>query len=233
MSQGESPRAYVPRDLRQTYLNFYHDHALSGHLGFHWVLHKIHMHFFWPHMCQDVSNHVQQCTTCQSIKSTSQKVGMLCPIEVSHPFELVGWDLTGPFSTSESGNRYILVITEYLTRWCMATALPDPSATSIAQALLHHLIFPHGCPKQLLSDQGPQFKGEVLQILSKGLGIQQIFTSPYHPQTNGLTERMNRTIKQVISSFVDPVHKNWDQILPFAVHSYKTSVQASFPVSPF
>ena len=73
------------------------------------------------------------------------------------------------------------------------------TTTSTMQSLQHHIIFPHGCPKQLLTVQGPQFKGEVLQILTKGLGIQQDFTSPYHPQTNGVTEHMNQTIKQVIS----------------------------------
>ena len=142
----------------------------------------------------------------------------------SQPFELLRWDLMGPFPTSINGNKYILVITEYLTRWCEAAALPDATAHSVAQALLHKVIFPHGCPAQLLSDQGSQFRSEVLQVLSHSLGIKQVFTSPYHPQTNGLTERMNKTIKQVISAYVDPLHQSWDQVLPFAVHTYNTSV---------
>ena len=95
----------------------------------------------------------------------------------------------------------------------------------MAQALLHKVIFPHGSPQQLLSDHGSQFHSEVLQVLSHSLGIKQVFTSPYHPQTNGLTERMNKTIKQVISAYVDPLHQSWDQVLPFAVHTYNTSVR--------
>ena len=70
-------------------------------------------------------------------------------------------------------------------------------------------------------------------MLSHSLGIKQVFTSPYHPQTNGLTERMNKTIKQVISAYVDPLHQSWDQVLPFAVHAYNTSVQTSTKISPF
>ena len=138
-----------------------------------------------------------------------------------------------PFPTSINGNKYILVITEYLTRWCEAIALSDATANSVAQALLQRVIFPHGCPHQLLSDQGSQFRSEVIRVLSQCLGITQVFTSPYHPQSNGLTERLNRTIKQVISAYVDPLYQSWDQVLPFAVHAYDTSVQESTRISPF
>ena len=95
------------------------------------------------------------------------------------------------------------------------------------------MIFHHSCPQPLLSDQGPQFHSEVLQLLAQSLGVAQLFTSPYHPQTNGLTEGMNRTIKQIISAFVDPLHTNWDEILPYVVYAYNTSAQASTCVSPF
>ena len=139
----------------------------------------------------------------------------------------------GPFPTSKSSNKYILVLTGYLTRWCEAVALPDKIAKIVAQALLEKLIFYHSCPQELLSDQGKQFHGEVLQLLTHNLGIKQLFTSPYHPQTNGLTKRLNCTLKQMLSAFVDPLQQNWDQILPFVVHAYNTSVQASTRISPF
>ena len=138
-----------------------------------------------------------------------------------------------PFPTSINGNKYILVITEYLTRWCEAIALSDATANSVAQALLQRVIFPHGCPRQHLLDQGSQFRSEVIRVLSQCLGITQVFTSSYHPQSNGLTERLNRTIKQVISAYVDPLHQSWYQVLPFAVHAYNTSVQESTRISPF
>ena len=116
-----------------------------------------------------------------SIKPQPPKVGKLSPITVTQPFELVGWDLVGPFPISKQGNKYILVITEYLTRWCETEPLPDTTASTVANVVLRKVIFPHGCPLQLLSDQGPQFRSEVMQILSKALGINQLFTTPYHP----------------------------------------------------
>ena len=142
-------------------------------------------------------------------------------------YELLGWDLMGPFPTSINGNKYILVMIEYLTHWCEGVALPDATTNSMAQALLHKVIFPHGCPQQLLSDQGSEFRNEVLQVLSHSLGIKQVFTSPYHPETNGLKSFMNNTIKLIISTYMDLLHESWDQILPFVVHAYNTLIQTS------
>ncbi|KAI5078966.1 hypothetical protein GOP47_0006637 [Adiantum capillus-veneris] len=132
-------------------------------------------------MRQTLSHRLQECQTCQSIKPSQQNVGYLNPIQVAAPFELVGWDLMGPFPTSMSGNRY-MVIAKYLTKWCEATPLLDSTASTIALALLHKVIFQHGCPQKLLSDQGKQFTSQVLQILTSFLGVQQVFTSPYHPR---------------------------------------------------
>ena len=233
VSQGCPPRLYVPEALRPTYLDFYHSHQLSGHFGFHKLLHRIRSMYYWPKLRQSISVFLQSCPTCQAVKNPHSTSGSLTPITVKEPFEMVGWDLMGPFPVSLQGNRYILVITEYLTRWCEAVALPDATANTVARALLQRIIFPHGCPQKLLSDQGSQFRSEVLKVLAQSLGIKQLFTSPYHPQTNGLTERMNKTIKQVITAYVDPLHQSWDQVLPFAVHAYNTSVQESTRVSPF
>ena len=143
-------------------------------------------------------------------------------------------DQHDPFTpiAMNTGNKYILVITEYLTRWCEAIVLSDAMVSSVAHALLQRVIFPHGCPRQLL-DQGSQFHIKVICILSHSLGIAQIFTSSYHLHSNGLTEHLNQTIKQVISTYVDPLHQSWDQVLPFVVHAYNTSVQESTRISPF
>ena len=233
ISQGLPPRLYLPEALRATYLEFYHNHRLTGHFGFHKLLHRIRSMYYWPKLRQSISTFLQTCSTCQTVKNPQSTYGTLTPIEVKEPFEMVGWDLMGPFPTSIQGNKYILVITEYLTRWCEAAALPDATANTVANALLQRVIFPHGCPHQILSDQGSQFRSEVMQVLTQSLEIKQLFTSPYHPQTNGLTERMNKTIKQTIAAYVDPLHQSWDQVLPFAVHAYNTSVQESTKVSPF
>ena len=230
---GKEPRVYVPEQLRLSYLRFFHDHPLSGHLGFHKVLDKIRCKFYWPGLRHEVASYIKACNLCQAIKSPQVAQGLLHPIQVQAPFEVVGWDIMGPFPESQEGNKFILVITEYLTRWAETAAIPDAKAMTIASKLLDKIIFPHGCPLQILSDRGPQFNSELLRLVSTQLGIQQLFTSPYHPQTNGLTERLNRTLKQQISAYIDPLHSTWDRILPFVTHAYNTTVQASTRISPF
>ena len=106
----------------------------------------------------------------------------------------------GPFPETSRANIYILFITGYLTRWAETVAIPDVTAPTLASQLLQKVIFQHGCPIQLLSDQGRQFHGDVLNVVATQLGVQQVFTSPYHPQTNGLTERLNKTLKQEIAA---------------------------------
>ena len=118
-----------------------------------------------------------------------------------------------PFSQVAGGHLRILY------RWTETAAILDAQAVTIATKLMEWIIFPHGFPACILSDKGRQFSGEVLQALDTELGIWQIFTSPYHAQTNGLTKRMNKTIKQQHTAFIDPLHTTWDLILPFITHA--------------
>ena len=156
--------------------------------------------------------------------------GTLTPIEVNEPFKMVGWDLMGLFPTSIQGNKYILVITKCLTYWCEVVALPDATLNmdTVANALLQGVIFPH----QILSGQGSQFWSDVMKVLTQSLGIKQLFALSYRPKTNNLTKRMNKTIKEIIIAYVDPLHQWWDQVLSFTMHTYNTSVHGSTRVSP-
>ncbi|KAI5055206.1 hypothetical protein GOP47_0030351 [Adiantum capillus-veneris] len=233
INTSHQPRLYVPKALQHNLITYFHAHPLFGHLGFHRVLHNLRTHFFWPRMRQAVSDTLRHCITCQQVIIPTQEPGHLSPITVDRPFQLVGWDIMGPFSPTINGNRYIIVATEYLTRWCEAAPIPDATAPTVTHFLLHNIIMRHTCPEAILFDQGHQFVSDTLQILSQCLGVTQNFTSPYHPQANGLTERLNRTIKQMIAMYVDPLHQHWDTILPYALHAYNTSVQASTRISPF
>ena len=132
VSQGQPPRVYIPEVLRSSYLEFYHSSQLAGHFGFHKLLHRIRSLYYWPKIRQSISQFLKACPTCQSMKAPQQSYGTLHPIEVTEPVELVGWDLMGPFPTSIHGNKYILVIIEYLTHWCEVIALSNATTNSVA-----------------------------------------------------------------------------------------------------
>ena len=177
VSQACPPRLYVLEALRATYLDFYHNHQLSGHFGFHKLLHRICSMYYWPKLWQSILAFLQSCPTCQDVKTLQSTGGSLTPITVKEPFGMVGWDLMRPIPISLQGNRYILEITKYLTRWCEVIALPDSTASTVARVLLQRIIFPHGCPQQLLSDQGFKFRS-VLKVLAQSLGIKNYL--PHH-----------------------------------------------------
>ncbi|OMJ11692.1 Transposon Tf2-6 polyprotein [Smittium culicis] len=198
------------------------------------TLDKIKTNFFWPKMSRDVFGYIQSCRICQLTKhSTLQAPGDLQPIIVLEPFKMVSIDHAGPFPTTEKGNRYILDITDLLTRWVDAVAVPDASTETTIKALEKRLIVPHGCPNELLSDNGSSFTSQQMQILRHKYGIKQIFISPYHPKTNGMTERFNRTLKAMIKAYCTEEQSKWDEHLDMYILAYRTAKHQVLGISPF
>ena len=141
VSQGLPPWLYVPATLRTTYLDFYHSHKLSGHFGSikfsngYVATININVPLIMPHV-----------PGCENPAIPGQI------IDTKEPFEMFYWNLMGLFPVSIHGNKYILVITAYLMHWSEAITLLDSTTSTVASALLQHVIFSHGCPQQLLSN---------------------------------------------------------------------------------
>ncbi|OLY80083.1 hypothetical protein AYI68_g5829 [Smittium mucronatum] len=106
------------------------------------------------------------------------------PIIVSEPSQMVSKGHRGLFPATEHGNRYILVMTELLTRWVDTVAVPSAFTETTIKALEKQLIVPHGCPEKTLSDNGAFFTSQQMQMLCYKYGIKHVFSSPYHPETN-------------------------------------------------
>ncbi|OMJ14435.1 Retrovirus-related Pol polyprotein from transposon, partial [Smittium culicis] len=175
VSNPDCPRLYVPAALIKAVIYHHHDTSIMSHLGHRRTLDKIKQTFFWPKMSRDVFGYIQSCRICQLTKhSTLQTPGDLQPIHVSEPFELVIIDHTGPFTTIDNGNKYILVITDLLTRWVDAIAVPNTTAETTVDALERRMIIPHGCPIKLLSDNGPAFTSQLMEMFCYKYGIKQL-----------------------------------------------------------
>ena len=113
------------------------------------------------------------------------------------PFERIAMDIIGPLPRSRSGNRYVLVVCDYATRWPEVAPLKLIDAEHIAEELMT-LFSRVGVPREILTDQGSNFTSKLLTEVYKMLHIQPILTSPYHPQTDGLVERFNQTLKSML-----------------------------------
>ena len=147
------------------------------------------------------------------------------------PFDCIGVDVI-QFPCSYDGNKYAVVFMDYLTKWPEVFAVANQTAETIAQTLVE-VISRHGVPAKLLSDRGANFLSDILQEVYVLLGIKKINTSAYHPQCDGLVERFNRTLTDMLAKTVDHSGRDWDKRIPYVLYAYRTSVQESTRESPF
>ena len=145
----------------------------------------------------------------------------------------MGADIVGPLPISNNSNRYLLVFTDHFTKYAEVFAIKKQDADTIATHFVKDIICCYGAPEQLLTDRGKNFIGEVMKRVTNKLAVEQLRTSAVHPQTNGLTERFNKTLIAIISMFVSAHQKDWDKLLPFALYAYNTATHPSTKETPF
>ena len=142
-------------------------------------------------------------------------------------------DLIGPIiPASNSGHRYVLVMVDYATRYPEAVPLKNISAEEVAEAAFG-IWTRTGIPEKVLTDQGSQFMGKVMTEVYKLLSITGQRTSPYHAQCNGLVERFNGTLKQMLRRLAQEQPRDWDRWIPAVLFAYREVPQASTGYSPF
>ncbi|GFS82463.1 hypothetical protein TNCV_4777721 [Trichonephila clavipes] len=129
------------------------------------------------------------------------------------------------FPKSAHGNKWIIVCTDYSTRYAITKALTTAEVDEIAKFLLEEIVLRHGAPRVIITDRGAVFRSRLVSSLVDLCNIDHRFTTAYHPQTNGLTERFNKTLADMLSMYVDVEQKNWDEILPFVTFAYNTAKQ--------
>ena len=122
---------------------------------------------------------------------------------------------------------------DYLTKWPEAYAIPDQKAETIARLFVENIVCRHGIPEELLSDRGANFLSNLMQEICQLLGVKKLNTSGYHPQTDGLVEKFNSTLINMIAKSCEVKDRDWDERLPYLLFAYRVSSQASTKESPF
>ena len=223
----------VPEDLRTDLFTEAHSGKFSGHFAERRVYNLLNRRYWWKGMHADVKRHCRSCLTCATRKGTGRAFKPpLQPIPVGGPFHRVGVDVL-QLPLTESGNQYVVVFLDYLTKWVEAFAVPDQSATTIAKLLVEEIFCRHGAPEHLLSDRGANFLSSLIQDVCKYLDIKKVNTSGYHPQTDGLVERFNSTLINMLSKCAEKNGKDWDKQLPYVLFAYRATIQESTKESPF
>jgi hypothetical protein len=225
----------LPQQLREGVLKLAHDCILGGHQRIKKTYERVGAQFFWPGIHADVDRYCKSCDICQRTiargKSMKVPLGKMPLIDI--PFQRVAIDLIGPvYPASTSGNRYILSLVDYASRYPEATALKNVDAETVAEALVT-MFTRIGIPEEVLSDQGSQFMSHVLKEVSRLLSVKQLVTTPYHPMCNGLVERFNGTLKSMLKRMCSERPKDWDRYLPALLFAYREAPQESLNFSPF
>jgi Integrase zinc binding domain/Integrase core domain len=208
-----------------------HDHPTAGHFGIEATYNKISQHYYWKGMKKDIEEYIKSCDRCQR-RGNKGGEEFLNPIEVGKAFDKIGIDFVGPLKRSNKGNKYILVITDYLTKWPEAKALREATAEKVAEVLYKEIICRHGCPKIIQSDRGTHFNNKLIKQLCDKFRIKQQLSSPYHPQSNGLVERFNRTLCEALAKTLEN-EKQWDEYIDPVLFAYRTNKHSTTKQTPF
>ena len=131
-------------------------------------------------MYRDIKNYVQACEVCQK-RAKMKRKELLYPIQVGRAFERIGIDLVGPLTITKQNNRYIIIATDYLTRWLEAKAILNAGTEILAKSIFEDIVYRHGVPQVILSDNGKNFASEIVKILCEKFLIKHTFSSPYYP----------------------------------------------------
>ena len=182
-----------------------------------------------------IRSYVRTCDKCQRSKPTLQKPsGLLQPFpNPSEPWERVSLDFITKLPTTMRGHDSILVVVDMLSK--MAHFIPmreTCTAEQVAELFVDHVVRHHGLPKTLVSDRDTRFTGKFWQALFGMCGTRLNLSTAFHPQTDGQTERMNRTLEESLRSYVLPHHRDWDQHLIPIEMAYNDSVHSSTRETP-
>ena len=221
----------IPESLVPTILHLFHAAPQSGHPGRDKTLVMARRKYYWPRMRADITSHVSHCLSCTQTKGNTHTAPILGYPTPDCPFDTVAIDLL-QLPRSSQGSSYVLVCVDHFSRFVILAPLMNKSAPMVAHALVTHLLCPYTTPSVLLSDNGLEFKNEILHNICKQYNIKQTFITAHHPASNGLVERTNRKILEILRHVAGQFQESWQDWLPHVAACINGSVNASTGKTP-
>ena len=191
---------------------------------------------WWPTLHMDALEFVKRCEQCQCTKPPVARQEMLLrPIMATRAFAKWGMYFVGPIKplARHTHAEYIIVATDYLTKWVEAKATVKNDARTTAKFLYENVFTRHGLPIEIVSDQGVHFINEVIEFLLAEFMILHRRSAPYHPQANGQAESTNKTLCTALTKIVSDSRTDWELKLPSVIWAYRTAYKTAVGTTPF
>lgn len=227
-------RIVVPKDDRRAVLSNCHDSVTAGHLGTNKTYWKLQERYYWPKMLSDVASYVRNCTVC-----AQHKVEQKAPAghmgerpNINHPWETISLDFIGPFPRSPRGYRFAIVVTDYFSKYVLIFPVRTSTASVLTRHIENDVFLVYGVPKNIICDNGVQMKSNVFKKMCDRYNSKILCNAYYYPRANP-TERTNRTIKTMISSYITKNHNTWDENLSAIACAIRTARHEGIGYSPF
>ena len=222
-------RLYVPEALKEAVIKQYHDRL--GHPGVQRTFKTIQSKYYWRNLYVNVESYVQACITCKTRNLNQKTAPVQETATPTGPMISLQLDLSGPFRTSLSNNKYICSFICLYSGWVEAFAIPDKSGQSVLQCFMENILPRYGCPLTITTDNGGEFVNESFSSAMRKLNIKHITTSVYNPRANGAVERSHRTLNDIISK-IQGHPETWDLTLNQALMAMRASVCSTTNKSP-
>jgi len=231
-------RLYIPNipDLKLLILNEVHKSPYSGHPGYQKMITMLRKDFFWPNMKSEVAEFLARCMECQQVKDEHQHPAcLLHPLPIPEwKWEVISIDFITSLPRSKKQNESVMVVVDKLSK--VVHFIPVKStykAVNIVDVLMKEVFRLHGIPRIIISDKDVKFIGNFWKSLFKGLDTKLNFSTAYHPQTDGQTERVNPVLEDMLRMYVMDQPSKWEEYLHLVEFAYNNNYPASAKTSPF
>nr|CAD2202708.1 unnamed protein product [Meloidogyne enterolobii] len=228
------PRIFVPSSLRALIFDSFHSSQLGGgHMNLKKTLKKCRK-YYWPRMHADILTWTRNCITCQLRHSPNPPYrAEMQMVPVNTLFAKVGLDLAGPFPLTQNGNKHVMNIICWFTKYVISVPVPDTKAMTLAKAFLNNCYLKYGGCVELVTDNATAFTSEFFKDFCSMLYINKSYATPHWSQGNSVTERSFRTFHNILSKYISKDQPDFDEFLDCACFCYNTSIHASTGETPF
>ena len=225
-------RVFLPKDKRVELIRIGHGSEGSGHFGWERTYERLARDYYWPNMVEDIREHTNSCLICAKGNASNRtygEAGIINPPD--HPMEELSFDVMGPYIASSRGHQYVFVLIDNFSKYLWTTTAANQTSRRII-GFLEEVWASVGVPKVLRTDNGRNLISGTFESYLESKGIKHILTTPYHPESNGMVERANRTLGTIIRKLVDTEVESWDRKLKASTQAINTTINRSTGRTP-